>query len=60
MDILDLNFLQLTARIRLAEWSLSIWDGVSVALASVLDIPLVTAERNFKRAHDYAWIELIR
>ena len=27
---------------------------LSVALASILDVPLVTAERNFKRAHDYA------
>ena len=60
VDILDSDFLQLTAHIRLTERSLSVGDGVSVALASILDVPLVTAERNFKRAHDYARIELIR
>jgi PIN domain nuclease of toxin-antitoxin system len=60
VDILDLDFLQLTAHIRLTERSLSVGDGVSVALASALNIPLVTAERNFKHAHDYARIELIR
>ncbi len=60
VDILDLDFLQLTAHIRLAERSLSVGDGVSVALASVLDIPLVTAERSFKHAREYARIELIR
>ncbi len=60
VDILDPDFLQLTAHIRLAERSLSVGDGVSVALASVLNIPLVTADRNFKHARDYARIELIR
>lgn len=58
-DILDSDFLQLTATIRLSEKSLSVGDGMAIALASVLDVPVLTAERNFKHAKEYARIELI-
>ena len=59
-NILDPDFLQTTAKIRLAERSLSLGDGMAIALASMLEVPVVTSERNFKKAGDYANIELIR
>ena len=59
-DILAPDFLQMTAKIRLAERSLSIGDGMAIALASVLKLPVLTTERNFKKAHQYTAIELIR
>ena len=59
-NTLDQDFLRLTAEIRLTERSLSIGDGMAIALASVLGVPIITTERNFQRAGEYADIELIR
>ena len=59
-NLFDPDFLRLSAQIRLKEKSLNVGDGLAVALASKLNLPLVTAEGNFKRTHEYARIELIR
>jgi len=58
--ICDSDFLQPTAQIRLAEKSLSVGDGMTIALASILNLPVVTTERNFRMVREYATIDLIR
>lgn len=60
IDILDPDFLVLTAEIRIASPALSVGDGFAVALASILDVPVLTTDRAFKQATDFARIELIR
>ena len=60
---LDPDFLRLTAHIRLASResrALSVGDGIAVALAASLGVPLLTTERAFNHAADFARIELIR
>ncbi len=56
----DRQFLALTAKIRLHARALSVGDGFAVALASTLDVPVLTADRAFLQAADFARIELIR
>lgn len=51
---------RLTARIRLAHRALSFGDGVALALAFMLGVPLLTADRAFAEAKAFATIELIR
>ena len=58
--VYDSDFLQLSAEIRLKERSLSVGDGMTVALASMLNLPVMTTERNFRKVHEYATIEVIR
>lgn len=60
VHLLDAEFIKLTAHVRLTVRALSVGDGVAVALASVLNASVLTAERSFKQAHEYARIELIR
>lgn len=54
------SFLMLTAEIRLVVPALSVGDGFAVGLASVTRAPVLTADRAFQRAADFADIELIR
>ncbi len=56
----DREWTEVVADIRLAAPALNMGDGVAVALASALGTPLLTAERAFLSACDYARIELIR
>lgn len=58
--LFDPAFLILTAEIRLVAPALSVGDGFAVALASVTGVPVLTADRAFLRAADYAEIALIR
>lgn len=60
VDVLDDDIVALTAEIRLAAPALSVGDGFAVALASVCDAPVVTADKAFLQAADFAQIELIR
>lgn len=60
VDLVDPLFLELTAHIRLAAPALSVGDGFAVALASTLDIPVLTADKAFEQAGDFARVELIR
>ena len=48
------------AEIRLKAMALNIGDGVAVALAGALGVPLLAAEGAFANASDFAAIELIR
>ena len=48
------------AEIRLAAPALNFGDGVAVALASTMNVPLLTTDRAFLRAADFAAIDLIR
>ena len=60
IELLDVAFLWLTAQIRLAVPELSVGDGFALATASVLEVPVWTADRAFAKARDFARIELIR
>ena len=54
------SFLILSARVRRASPALSFGDGVAVALASALCIPLLTTEKAFDKAAEFAEIRRIR
>ncbi len=56
----DSRWAEIVAEIRLAAPALNIGDGVAVALASSLRVPVLTADRAFLSASDFARIELIR
>lgn len=60
VDILDDEIVALTAEIRLQAPALSIGDGFAVALASICAAPVITADKAFLRAADFAQIEVIR
>ena len=60
IDWMDRPFALLAAEVRVAVPALSLGDGLAVALASVLDVPLLVAERAFKKAAGFATIELLR
>lgn len=60
MEGLDRRFRALCAAIRLAAPALSVGDGFAVALASVMDVPVVTSDKAFARARDFASVHLIR
>ena len=56
----DREWTKVVADIRKSAPALNIGDGVAVALASALDLPVLAAEKAFKGAEEYAKIELIR
>jgi len=58
--VLTPAFLVLSARIRRAAPALSFGDGVALALASVSGLPVLTTEKAFRAAADFAAIDLIR
>ena len=58
--VLTSSFLVLSARIRRAAPALSFGDGVAIGLAATLGIPVLTTEKAFKKAADFATIDLIR
>lgn len=51
---------EIVADIRIVAPALNIGDGVAVALAASLQIPVLTADKAFLAARDFARIELIR
>jgi len=57
---MSMPFLILAARIRRAAPALSFGDGVAIALAATLRVPIWTTEKAFKDAADFATINLIR
>ena len=57
---MTMPFLILAARIRRAAPALSFGDGVAIALASTLGVPVLTTEKAFKDADNFATIDLIR
>ena len=59
-EIITRTFLVLTARIRRASPALSFGDGVAVALAASLGVPVLTTEKAFAKASEFARVELIR
>jgi PIN domain nuclease of toxin-antitoxin system len=59
-NVLDLDFLQLAAEIRLVARPLSLGDGMAIALASISNLPIVTAEHAFKKAREYVEVAMIR
>ena len=56
----DESWLAAVSSIRLSARALNFGDGVAVALASALGVPLVTAEKAFAGAEGFARVELIR
>lgn len=60
VDGFDQEWADAVADIRLAVRELSVGDGVAVALASSLNIPVLTTEKAFDRAAEFAKIERIR
>jgi len=60
VDWRDRPFGLLTADVRVAVPALSLGDGIAVALATMLGVPLLTTERAFLRAGNFATIDLIR
>jgi len=56
----DETWADAVAEIRLENKALNIGDGVAVALAASLEIPLLVAEKAFEDAADCATINLIR
>lgn len=56
----DRRFRALCAAIRLAVPALSVGDGFAMALASIPDLPVVTSDKAFLHARDFAAIRLIR
>ena len=58
--VMTTSFLILAARIRRATPALSFGDGVAIALGATLNVPVLTTEKAFVKAADFARIELIR
>lgn len=56
----DRRFRALSAVIRLSVPALSVGDGFALTLASLLDIPVLTSDRAFIQAAEFARVELIR
>ncbi len=56
----DRRWAEVVAEIRLVAPALNLGDGVAVALASSLRVPVLTADRAFLAARDFADIQLIR
>ena len=57
---MDLPFCDLAASIRLAAPALSLGDGIAVATASLLGVPVMTSEKAFLEAAEFASIKMIR
>ena len=57
---MTMSLLVLAARIRRAVPALSFGDGMAIALASTLRVPVLTTEKAFRAAADFAAIDLIR
>ena len=60
VELMTDPFLWLAARVRLANPPLSVGDGLAVALASVLGVPLLVTEKAFEKAAEFATIKRIR